>query len=125
MLKAIALSPAPGAATLLELTHRVVLEAADILREVEVGLADGRIDHRDRARLLSETLTAESVLASLRVLLEQMKKLNMTRAAMVTSSGFPRSAMDFADSRPLDLYNKDQLQELLDTVDIYGSMRRT
>ncbi|GAB1481522.1 tetratricopeptide repeat protein [Treponema sp.] len=61
----------------------------------------------------------------IRSLLEQMKKIGMTRAALVTSSGFSRSAMDFSDSRPIDLYNKDQLQEMLIGVDIYGSMRRS
>ncbi len=60
-----------------------------------------------------------------RALLEQMKKLNLTRAAIVTSSGFSRSATEFADSRPLDLFNKDQLQELLEKVDLYGSSRRS
>jgi hypothetical protein len=62
--------PGAGIATLLDLTHRVVLEAADLLREVKAGLIDGRIDHRDRARLRAETQTAEAVLASLRLLLE-------------------------------------------------------
>jgi hypothetical protein len=60
-----------------------------------------------------------------RVLLEDMKKLNLTRAAIVTSSGFSRTALDFANSRPIDLYSKDQLQEILDKVDIYGAARRS
>lgn len=63
-------APGAGISTLIDLTHRVVIEAADLLREVKHGLEDGRIDHRDRARLLTETRSAESVLASLRLLLE-------------------------------------------------------
>jgi HJR/Mrr/RecB family endonuclease len=63
--------------------------------------------------------------STVRAVLEQMKKLNLTRAMIVTSSGFTRTAIDFSDSRPIELINKDQLQELLGTVDIYGSMRRT
>ncbi len=62
--------------------------------------------------------------SAVRALLEQMKNLGMTRAALATSSGFSRSAMDFADSRPVDLYNKEQLAEMLLSVDIYGSQRR-
>lgn len=60
-----------------------------------------------------------------RILMEQMKKLNMTRAVIVTSSGFTRSAQEFADSRPVELYNKDQLQELLDKTDIYGNTKQS
>ncbi len=75
-------------------------------------------------RLIRFVRTPELVDESLvRSLLEQMKKLNVTRAAMVTSSGFSRTASEFADSRPLDLFNKDQLQELLEKSDIYGAAK--
>jgi hypothetical protein len=60
-----------------------------------------------------------------RLVLEQIKKLNISRAVIVTSSGFSRTALEFADSRPIELYNKDQLQELFNTVDIYGSLRHS
>lgn len=60
---------------------------------------------------------------AVRILMEQMKKLNMTRAVIVTSSGFTRSAQEFADSRPVELFNKEQLQELLDKTDIYGNAK--
>jgi len=63
--------------------------------------------------------------SSVRALLDQMKQLGMTRAALATSSGFTRSAMEFSDSRPIDLYNKEQLAEMLLSVDIYGSSRRS
>jgi tetratricopeptide (TPR) repeat protein len=63
--------------------------------------------------------------STVRALLEQMKNLGMTRVALATSSGFLRTAMDFADSRPVDLYNKDQLAEMLLKVDIYGDSRRS
>jgi tetratricopeptide (TPR) repeat protein len=62
---------------------------------------------------------------TVRALLENMKKLNLTRAAIVTSSGFSRTALDFANSRPIDLINKDQLQEILDKVDLYGAARHS
>lgn len=63
--------------------------------------------------------------SSVRALLEQMKNLGMTRAMLATSSGFSRGAMDFADSRPVDLFNKDQLAEMLLSVDLYGNARRS
>ena len=33
---------------------------------------------------------------------------------MITSSQFTRSAKDFVESRPIDLYEKDKLQKLLE-----------
>jgi len=60
-----------------------------------------------------------------RTILEKVKQLNINRAVIVTSSGFTRTAMEFADSRPVELINKDQLQELLDKVDIYGTIHRS
>ena len=44
---------------------RIVLEAADVLEAVEVGLRDHRIDHRDARAIRNEVETAERALASL------------------------------------------------------------
>lgn len=44
---------------------------------------------------------------------EAMRTGNMTRAIVVASSNFSRMAIDFAESRPVDLYNKDKLKALL------------
>jgi len=63
--------------------------------------------------------------SAVRALLEEMKKLGVTRAVLATSSGFTRSAMEFADSRPVDLFNKDQLAEMLLGVDLYGNANRS
>lgn len=56
------------------LTHQVVIQVSDILRAVAIGLKDHRIDHRDRAKILEETIEAEAMLASLRVLLEEQQE---------------------------------------------------
>lgn len=63
--------------------------------------------------------------STVRTILEKIKQLNISRAVIVTSSGFTRTATEFADSRPVELFNKEQLQELLDRVDIYGNMHRS
>jgi tetratricopeptide (TPR) repeat protein len=55
---------------------------------------------------------------AVRNMLEEMKKQNMTRITLITSSGFARAAIEFADNRPVDLFNKDQLQELLEKVSL-------
>ena len=48
-----------------------LLEASDVLREVELGLADHKIDHRDKIRIEAEIDDAERALAALR---EKMKE---------------------------------------------------
>ena len=45
---------------------RSVLEASDVLRAVEAGLQDQKIDHVDRARIVQEINEAERALAALR-----------------------------------------------------------
>ena len=48
-----------------------------------------------------------------RALYEEMRKLSIVRAMMITSSSFARKALDFAETRPIDLVGKEKLQELL------------
>ncbi|WP_114009815.1 phage regulatory CII family protein [Cohaesibacter intestini] len=52
--------------TLYQAAHRVVLEASDVLREIDVALRDHRIDHRDTASIVKEIEDAERSLISLR-----------------------------------------------------------
>jgi tetratricopeptide (TPR) repeat protein len=54
--------------------------------------------------------------AKIRSILEDMKNQNMTRCTVVTSSGFTRSAIEFSDSRPIELFDKEQLQSLFKQV---------
>lgn len=63
-----------GEGGVVELTHHVVIQVSDILRAVSQGLRDKRLDHRDRAKILEETIEAEAMLASLRVLLEDQQE---------------------------------------------------
>ena len=51
--------------------------------------------------------------ATVRETQEEMKNQNITRAVIIASSSFSRLAIDYAESRPIVLYNKDKLQELL------------
>ena len=50
---------------------------------------------------------------SVRSLLDQMKKLSVVRGSIVTSSGFSRTALEFAENRSVELLTKDKLQEML------------
>ena len=49
----------------------------------------------------------------IRVLHEDMKKLNVNRGIIFTSSSFSKLALEYAQSRPIDLYEKDKLKEFL------------
>lgn len=44
---------------------------------------------------------------------EDMKKLGITRGRFISSSSFSRSSIEFAESRPIILVNKDSLQKYL------------
>ena len=49
---------------------------------------------------------------------ELMKKFSIQRGIMLSSSNFSRIAMDFVESRPIDLIDKDKLQELLQGIEL-------
>jgi tetratricopeptide (TPR) repeat protein len=51
--------------------------------------------------------------SAVRSLLDQMKKLGVVRGSIVTSSGFSRTALEFAENRSVELVTKDKLQEML------------
>lgn len=51
--------------------------------------------------------------ATVRQTYEEMRNQNITRAKIVASTNFSRMAMDYAESRPIELYNKDHLQKYL------------
>lgn len=55
--------------------------------------------------------------AVVRSLAEAMKRDNAVRGMIVTSSGFSRKAVEFSESRPIDLVSKDRLTELLKQAD--------
>ena len=71
---------------------------------------------RKQPRLIRFFRVAEMIDESrIRDLHEEMKNQNLTRCILVTSSGFSRVAMTYAESRPIDLYDKDKLLQLLST----------
>ena len=57
----------------------------------------------------------------LRTLQEDMKKQSIIRGVIITSSGFTRTALEFAESRPLELINKDKLEQMLATIEFFKS----
>ena len=56
--------------------------------------------------------------SSIRSLLDQMKKLGIIRGSIITSSSFSRTALEFGENRAVELFAKDQLQELLSKTEM-------
>lgn len=54
--------------------------------------------------------------STIRAVHEEMKKQNVTRGVVITSSIFSKKAADFAETRPIELCNKERLQELLKKI---------
>ncbi|MBO7163196.1 MAG: tetratricopeptide repeat protein [Spirochaetaceae bacterium] len=50
----------------------------------------------------------------IRQIADEVKKQNYTKAFVCTSSGFSRAASNFAESRPIELINKQKLEMLLE-----------
>jgi len=55
--------------------------------------------------------------STMRSLHEKMKKLNVSRGVIIISSTFSRKAVEYAESRPIDLVSKDELMEHLKNID--------
>lgn len=53
---------------------------------------------------------------AIRVLYDQMRKINAMRSICITASKFTRTAIEFAQIRPIDLIDKDELTKLLDKI---------
>jgi tetratricopeptide (TPR) repeat protein len=63
--------------------------------------------------------------SKIRAILDDAKRQNMVRSAVFTSSGFTRGALEYADSRPVELFNKEKLQALLHRIDPGAASRRS
>ncbi|MDR1107217.1 MAG: tetratricopeptide repeat protein [Treponema sp.] len=61
----------------------------------------------------------------IRSVLDDAKAQNISRTAVVTSAGFSRAALDYANSRPVELFGKEKLQELLQGVNRDAAAGRT
>lgn len=55
--------------------------------------------------------------STVRSLYDELKTQNVPRGIIIASSNFSRKAVEFASNRPIELYGKDQLQEILKKVD--------
>jgi len=58
--------------------------------------------------------------STVRALHEEMRKQGIARGIIVTSSTFSKLAIDYAETRPINLYNKDQLKNFLKKIQLNG-----
>lgn len=56
--------------------------------------------------------------STVRTMNDELKEQGISRGIIFTSSTFSGKAQAFAESRPIDLYNKDKLQDLLKRIDL-------
>jgi tetratricopeptide (TPR) repeat protein len=54
----------------------------------------------------------------IRVLYDQMRKINAMRSICISASKFTRRAIEFAQIRPIELVDKDELSKLLDRIEM-------
>ncbi len=54
---------------------------------------------------------------TIRSMHEELRKSNIGRGVIVSSSNFTRKAIDYAESRPIELMGTDQLQQMLRSID--------
>jgi len=96
------------------LSIQSVTEKNDACQVVAVESSTNWRNTKKQPKLLHFVRVTEMIEEELvRQVHEQMRSDNLTRAYVIASSNFSRRAMDFAESRPVELVNKDRLQTLL------------
>jgi tetratricopeptide (TPR) repeat protein len=55
---------------------------------------------------------------AIRGLYDQMRKMNAMRSVCITASKFTKNAVEFAQSRPIDLIDKEELTKLLQNISL-------
>jgi tetratricopeptide (TPR) repeat protein len=96
------------------LTVQSMTDEADGAKVIAVETKSNWRNTKAMPRLVRFVRVAELIdEATVRETQEEMKSQNINRAVIVASSNFSRMALDYAESRPIDLLNKDKLQKLL------------
>ncbi len=113
-----------SAAGFLEICRRILgelrLEMRDV-EEIQNGLQMTAVDAekvyratRPLVRLVLFLRVSEMIdVTAVRLVHERMKKDNLVRGIIITSSNFTRRAGEYAETRPIDLINQEKLGALL------------
>lgn len=101
----------------LNLTIRDISDTPNGCQVIAVDADTKMRNQRKIPRLIRYLRVAEMIPEStVRSLHEEMKTMNIPRGVLFSSSNFSRKAAEFAETRPIDLYNKDHLQKLLKKI---------
>jgi Tfp pilus assembly protein PilF len=95
-----------------------IRDSSDVQNGVDVIAVEGESDKWMAAKKIPTLVRFLRVSDNLdeggvRSLIDQMKKLGVVRGSIVTSSGFSRAALEFAENRSVELVTKEKLQEML------------
>jgi tetratricopeptide (TPR) repeat protein len=95
-----------------------IRDSSDVQNGVDIIAVEGEADKWMSAKKIPTLVRFLRVSDNLdeggvRSLIDQMKKLGVVRGSIVTSSGFSRAALEYAENRSVELVTKDRLQELL------------
>jgi restriction endonuclease Mrr len=55
---------------------------------------------------------------TIRALYDQMRRMNANRSILIAASKFSRTAVEFAQIRPIELIDKDELTKILQSIQI-------
>lgn len=111
-----------------EHTCRKLVEAMDYtIIDIDLGENDvevlaiepeGRFRNIRRSNRIIKLFRTTDVISdnTLRKLSESMKRKNANRIIVITTSDFSTAAMEFANTRPIDLYGRNKLVELLKKI---------
>ncbi|HET7838826.1 MAG TPA: tetratricopeptide repeat protein [Rectinemataceae bacterium] len=112
--------------TAMSLSIRDVVEVSDGVDIIAVeGESEKWLGAKKLPRLVRFLRVSDNVDDSaVRSLIDQMKKLGVVRGGIITSAGFTRPALEFAENRSVELYTKEKLQEMLAQLPVATARRR-
>lgn len=106
-----------------EIVNTLELSPRDI-QEIPNGCQIIAVEHESKwraSRTMPQLIRAYRIpemldLSTIRAVHEDMKKMNVMRGIVIASTRFSRSAVEFAETRPIELIDKEKLQKLLQKV---------
>lgn len=94
------------------------IEVRDTEVEIVAIEPEGRFRNMRRTNKLVKIIRSTDMIndSLLRKLHEKLKAKNALRILIITAGEFSQSAIDFANTRPIDLYGKDKLVDILSKI---------
>ncbi|MFH0975563.1 MAG: tetratricopeptide repeat protein [Spirochaetota bacterium] len=96
----------------------IEIETTDTEVEIIASEPEGRFRNMKKSNRLIKIIRSTNLISDsvLRKLHESLRTKNATRIAIITAGDFSQSAVEFANTRPIDLYGKSKLVEILSKI---------